>query len=491
MAKFSFDNLTQQSRLLTNEQILQIHNNALDVLENVGVYFDSYEALDILAEAGCKVDKDTKIVKFPPSLVIKAIESAPEKFKLYDREGNFYTEVGGNKVHFDPCSTPANVLTSDGVTVRQSTSEDLKLIVKTVDYLPQLDFASTSVVCSDIPVEMGDTYIYYTVMKGTSKPIIGGAIDVPGVRRTYEMVKALFGSDEAVREKPYTVFDICPSPPLKWSHISAQNIIDCARYGFPIETISLPMLGAGSPVTIAGSIVQHTAETLSGITLAQIVSPGLPCVYGGAPTLFDMKTTTTPMSSLEASMVTCGYALMGKYYGFPTHTYACMSDAKISDYQMGYESAMTALLVAQAGVNTISGAGGHDFVAEFSVEKLLMDAEVIGLIKRYLKGIDVNEETLCQDLIYEVGPGGDFLQTKHTRKWFKKDICLTGPIVDKKDRASWELDGKVDIFKRAQKQLELVKQHPGSPLDPDRSRALDEALMSIARETGVNVPLQD
>lgn len=491
MAKFSFDNIKQQLRLLSNEQIKQIHENALDLLAHVGIYFDSQEALEILDGAGCTADKSTKIVKFPPELVQKAIESAPEKFSIYDREGNFYSEIGGDKVHFDPVSTPVNVLTGDGESVRQSTSTDLKMLVRAVDFLPQLDLASTSVVCSDIPVEMGDTYIYYTVMKGTKKPIIGGAIDVPGVRRTYEMVKALFGSEQAVREKPYTIFDVCASAPLKYSHISSQNIIDCARFGFPVETISVPMLGACSPVTVAGSIVQHTAESLAGLVLTQVVRPGNPYVYGGAPVLFDMKTTTTPMSALEANLVTAGYALMGKYYGLPTHSYAALSDAKIPDYQAGYESGMSAVIVALAGINMISGAGGLDYVAEFSLEKLVMDAEVIGMVKRLLQGIEVSPETLCQDLFYQLGPGGDFLQTKHTRQWFKKELYMPGPVIDRKDRASRETAGKESIFQRAQTQLERIKQHPGSPLDEERSRVLDGALLAIAREAGVEVPLQD
>lgn len=490
MSKFSFNSMPQL-QILTSGDIMYIHENALDILENTGVFFDSEEALKILAEAGCRVDQEAKTVKFPRSLVLKSIEAAPEKFSLFDREGEFYTEIGGNAVNFDPCSTPSNILTDDGETVRKSTIEDMKLITKAVDYLSQFDLASTSVVCSDIPLEMGDTYIYYLLMKGTKKPIIGGAIDVPGIRRTFELIKAIRGSEEAVREKPYTIFDICPAPPLKWSEISSANIIDCARFGFPIESISLPMPGAGSPVTLAGSLVQHTAETLSCLTLAQTVRPGLPFVYGGAPVLFDMKTTTIPMSAIEANIITCGYALMGKYYGLPTHSYGVLSDSKVSDYQAGYESGMSGLLLAQAGVNVISGGGGLDFVAEFSVEKMVMDAEVIGMIKRFVRGIDVNEETLAQDLIHQVGPGGDFLQTKHTRKWFKKEQYLVGPVVDRKDRATWEVCGKVNIFDRARQQVEIIKQHPGSPLDLERSNKLDQAILAIAKESGVEVPLQE
>lgn len=490
VARFSFDGMPQLT-LLKPDQIERIHENALKILEDVGVYFDSDEALKFLEDAGCKVDKESKIAKFPRSLVLKCIELAPETFKLYDREGEFYTEIGGDNVHFDPCSTPSNVLVNDGISVRQSTVEDMKTIVKVADYLPQYDLMSTSVVCHDIPVEMGDLYIYYLLLKGSKKPIIGGAIDVIGVRRTLDLFKSIFGSAEAVREKPYTIFDICPAPPLKWSHISSQNIIDCARFGFPIETISLPMLGGGSPATLAGSVVQHTAETLSGIVLAQIVRPGAPMVYGGAPVLFDMRAATTPMSAFEANMISSCYALMGKYYGLPTHTYAGLSDSKIPDYQAGFESSMGALLCAQSGFNVISGAGGLDFVAEFSIEKLVMDAEVIGIIKRYLKGITFNKDTLAQDLIYEVGPGGDFMQTKHTRKWFKKEQYLASPVVDRKDRATWEANGKVEIFDRAKAEVEKIKAQPARVLDEKRSKALDDAIQEIAKEAGVTVPLAE
>jgi trimethylamine--corrinoid protein Co-methyltransferase len=490
MAKFDFAGLPPLT-ILKPDQIEQVHANALKILEDVGVYFDSDEAVGILADAGCTVDRDAKIVKFPSSLVLKCIELAPETIRLYDRDGELYTELGGNKVHFDPCSCPSNVLLDDGVSIRQSSVEDLKTIIKVADTLDQYDLQSGAVVCHDVPVAMDTIYANYLIMKGSKKPIIDGAIDVPGVRRTFELFKAIRGSEQAVREKPYAIFDICPAPPLKWSEISSANIIDCARLGLPIETISLPLPGAGSPVTLAGSIVQHTAETLSGLVLAQVIHPGLPFSYGGAPVLFDMRTTTTPMAALEANMISCGYALMGKYYGLPTHTYATLSDAKVVDYQAGYETAMSGLLCALSGFNMISGAGGLDYVAEFSIEKLVMDAEVIGMIKRLLRGIEFNEETLAQALIYEIGPGGDFLKSKHTRKWFKREQYMPSPVVDRQDRANWDAAGQVGIYQRAKEQLAAIRQQPGRPLDTDRSRALDQALMDVAAEAGVTVPLTD
>ena len=236
---------------LSQQDLETIHETALDILEGCGVYFDSDEAMKILKEAGCWVDEERKIAKFPRSLVLGCIESAPEKIALYDREGEYYTELGDQRCHFDPGSSPANMLLSDGKTVRESISDDMRTVVKVADFLPQMDFQSTAVVCGDLPDEVGDLYRLYLIMIGSKKPAVTGAFDVPGIRQMYEMIKVVRGSDEAVVARPYAIFDICASPPLKWSHISSQNIIDCARLGLPAELIAMPMPGAASPVTLA------------------------------------------------------------------------------------------------------------------------------------------------------------------------------------------------------------------------------------------------
>lgn len=471
---------------LAEQEIETIHENALQVLEQCGAYFDDDEAVQLLGEAGCLVDEGSHIVRFPRQLVLECIEAAPECIPLYDREGEFVTELGGNRCHFDPGSAPANLLMSDGITVRQSTSADMKEVVKVTDFLPQLDFQSTALVCSDVPLQVGDVFRLYQVMKESKKPVITGAFSVPGVRRMFEMIRTLRGSDQEVESKPYAIFDICASPPLKWSHISCQNIIDCARLGLPAELIAMSMPGAASPATLAGSLVQDVAEFLSGLTLSQVVRRGAPVIYAGAPVRFDMRTGTTPMSAIEAAMITCGYAQMAKYYGLPSHTYAVLSDSKLVDVQAGFESALCGLLTALAGVNVISGAGGLEFIATFSIEKLVIDAEIIGMIQKAVGGIRVTPDTLARELILEVGPGGDYLTTRHTRQWFKKEQYLVGPVVDHRHRADWEQQGSTTAFERARNYLEtVIAKHLGHPLEEEKVARLVELLKEFSREEGV------
>jgi trimethylamine---corrinoid protein Co-methyltransferase len=305
------------------------------------------------------------------------------------------------------------------------------------------------------------------------------------------MLAVMAGGYDQLKQKPIAVFDICPSPPLKWTHISSQNIIDCARYGLPLETVSMPMPGAASPATLAGSILVHTAETLSGIVLAQCVSPGAPVVYGGAPVHFDMRFGTTPLSAMEATMIAAAYSQMGKYFGLPTHTYAGLSDSKVVDAQAGLETGMSGVVAMLSGINMISGAGALDFVSCISLEKLVVDNEICGMALRLDRGIDCSTESLAVDLITQLGPGGDYLTTDHTFAWFKKEPYTPSQVIDRRDRNNWAAEGGKDAFGRAQDRVkDILENHQPEPLDDARAKELDRVAAAIMDEYGIaNLPL--
>lgn len=479
MAKFSF-NRQAKYRLLEKEEIKTIHEKALFILEHTGVKFDSEEALKILQDRGCRVDFEKQVAKIPGQLVLDCIKSTPEAIQLYDREGNPSVFLDGNSPHFAPGSAPINFMESDGVTVRAAEAGDLINISLVNDALDNIKLQSTAVNLNDVPKLIGDSYRLYLLLKTSPKPIVSGAFSVHGIADMRDLLLAIAGGEDTLRENPRVLFDICPSPPLKWTHISCQNIIDCARFGLPIETISVPMPGAASPATLAGSVLLHTVETLSGIVLAQCVERGTPMVYGGAPMYFDMRFSTTSLNSMEAELISAAYAQMAKFYGLPCHTYAALSDSKLVDVQAGLESAMSGLMALQAGINVISGAGVIDFCNTFSIEKLVIDNEICGMALRVAKGIDCSVETLAVDLITELGPGGDFLSTEHTLKWFRKEPYMPSSVIDRRNRANWEeLDAK-DTFRRAQEKAEEIRGgHQPLPLDQDRSQALDLAAKGI------------
>ncbi|HHY39562.1 MAG TPA: hypothetical protein GX507_11665 [Clostridia bacterium] len=472
-------------KVMKDEEVIRIHESALKVLEKTGVFVDCDEAIDLLGAAGAQVNRGTKIVRFPKNLVEQALAACPCEFSLFNREGDEEYPLDDAALYFDPGSCGVNVLDASGQ-VRSSTGQDLTRIAKLCDALPHFAFNSTAVYASEAPKVVGDSYRVYLVLKNSSKPVITGAFSIEGVKDMLDLLCAVCGGEEQVRTKPRAVFDVCPSPALKWTEISAKNIIDCARLGLPVELISMPMPGAASPATLAGSIVQHTAESLSGIVLAQVASPGAKVIWGGAPVVFEMRYGTTPASAVEAAMMGAATAQIGRFYGLPTHTYAALSDSKAVDVQAGLESALSGLIAALGGNTIISGPGMVEFIRTVSLEKLLIDHEIAGMIKRLVKGITMNDETLAVDVLASLGPGGDFLTADHTLRWCRKEIHVPGPVIDRRDRQAWSAEGSKDALTKAKEEVDrILAEHTPRPLSPEREAALDEVMKEIAARHGV------
>jgi trimethylamine--corrinoid protein Co-methyltransferase len=302
----------------------------------------------------------------------------------------------------------------------------------------------------------------------------------------FDMLAILAGGRQALAQKPLAVFDVCPSPPLIWSNFGSQNLIDLARAGVPAEIVSMPLAGAAAPVTLLGSVVQHAAECLSGITIHQLAQPGAPIVWGGAPAIFDMRHGTTPMGAIETAMIDASYAQVGKSFDLPTHTYLGASDAKLIDAQAGLESGVSAIVGALAGINMISGAGMLDFLACHSPEKLVIDAEAIAMAKRLLDGVQVRTETLATAMFEGLNFKGDFLKQKITRKLFRQEQYLPSNIIDRGSIRAWQDGGSLDALARAKSRLtELLAAYERPPLPSEQERELHRMVTGLAREAGM------
>jgi len=484
MEKFSFQS-QPKLRMLTDEQITVIHEKALDILENTGVYFQNQKALQVLADNGANVDFNTKIVKFTPQMVIKAIEKAPSSFQLYNRKGDPVATIGDDNVYFNPGSAGIRFLEADGKTAREAVGTDLVKIAKVCEAMDHIDLLSTALTPYDIPQNIGDSYRVYALLKHSTKPFITGAYSVQGMSSIRELLAIDSGGYNNLKAKPRAVLDITSISPLKWTEISCNNILDAAEYGLPIETISVPLLGAASPATLAGSVLLHTVETLSGIILTQLVNPGNPMVYGGAPMLFDMKNLTTSLNSIETSIISAAFSQMGKYYGMPVHTYSCLSDSKINDSQAGLETAISGVAALLADINIISGPGMLDFCNTFSLEKLVIDNEICGMAHRLAKGINFTDETLAVDLISEMGSHGDYLSSKHTFKWFKKEPYMPSSVIDRQNFDKWHENGSKSSFEHAREIVEEIMKSPKAPaLSSKMSDALDDTWRKIVLADG-------
>ena len=428
-------------------------------------------ALDLLASGGARVGDG--VARIPESLVRHALETVPREFFLYDRAGHAAVHYGGDDVHFDPGSSCLNILDADTQQPRPAQADDLAQMVQVTEMLPQYAAQSTAMVCNDVPSEIGDWYRLLLVLWYSSKPIVTGAFSVPTLRTMIALLAADSGGNEALKKKPRAIFDVCPSPPLNWSEFASQNLIELARAGVPAELISMPLAGATAPVTLAGAIVQHAAESLAGITIHQLASPGAPVVWGGAPAIFDMSTGNAPMGAIETAMLDLGCAQVGKSLGLPTHAYLVASDARLIDAQAGAESGSSAFLGALAGINMISGAGMLDFLACHSIEKLVIDAEAIASAQRLLEGIFPRTDTLALGMFAQTGLSGDFLKLKETRVLFRKEQHFPSSVTDRSGDANTP-----DLHTRARQRVrELLENYQRPSITPE----VEEALLAVAR----------
>ncbi len=473
--------------ILSSELVEQIIAEAYELLMDPGVRVHNDEALQLLGDAGAPVDLQTKIARIPQQMAQNALETAPSEFHLYDLDGRPVVHYGGDSVQFDPGSAAITILDSDTQQQRVPLTADFVDFVKLVEMLPQIDAQSTAMICGDVPEEVGDLYRLYLALNFMRKPIITGAFRKDTWWVMKDMLVAVAGSADALIQRPIAVFDVCPSPPLLWSDLTCQNMIDCAKNGIPSELVSMPLSGATAPVTLAAAVVQHAAECMSGVTICQLAKRGAPIVWGGSPAAFDMREGTTPMGAVETWMIDCAYAQVGKALGMPTHAYLGMSDAKVVDAQCGLESAGGAFMAALAGVNMVSGAGMMDFESCQSFEKLVIDAEIIGMAKRLLAGVQAREQPIALDLMRKLGHRADYLAQPHTLKWFNKELYIPSAVIDRGSLDGWKKKGSKTATRRAADRVtELLANYHPPEISRELRRELRELTTDAARRFGMD-----
>jgi trimethylamine--corrinoid protein Co-methyltransferase len=474
-------------QLLTPELIGRILGEAFELLSSPGVRVGSAPVVELLRSAGAEVKDGVACI--PEPLVRNCLASAPRDFFLYNRQGEKAVHYGGDDVHFDPGSCCVQMLDPETLEARPSETRDLVRIVQVTEMLPQFAAQSTAVVCSDACSDarassaIGDLYRLLVVLQHSHKPVVTGSFSAAGLPGMIDLLAADSGGRDNLRKKPRAVFDVCPSPPLNWSEFGSHNLLDLARAGVPAEIVSMPLAGGAAPVTLAGSVTQHAAEVLAGITLHQLAGPGSPIVWGGAPAIFDMRTGGAPMGAIETAMLNMACAEVGKNLGLPTHGYLVATDSKLVDAQAGGESARSALLGALSGINMISGAGMLESLACHSVEKLVLDAESIASAYRLVQGVEIRGESLATAMFAQTGLSGEFLKLKETRALFRQEQYLPSFVIDRSARGS---EPPSDAFSRARIRVnELVNMYQKPSLPEDVLRKFQSIVEREADRAGM------
>jgi trimethylamine--corrinoid protein Co-methyltransferase len=473
-------------RFLTDELRDRIVAEARDLICKLGVEIHNDAVLSLLHDHGARIDKGKQRVYYTQEIIDKSIKVARPSFTLYDSLGNAAVDLSGLNVNYTPGSAAINILDSTTDQIRRPTTTDYVRYARLMTGMQHVASQATAMIPSDVPELISDSYRLYLSLLFCEKPVVTGAFTIEGFEIMKDLQLAVRGSREALATKPLTVFSCCPTSPLKWSQVTSQNVVDCAQYAIPVEYIAMPLSGFMAPVTLVGSVVQHTAETLSGLAISQLVNPGTPVLWGGSPAVFDLRYETTPMGDIGTMMMDCAYHEIGKHLGLPTQAYIGLSDAKLLDAQAGLESAMGATLAALAGINNISGPGMLDFESCFSLEKLVLDNEICGMTFRMLKGVEAREDFPSLPRFEELLREQHLLISDHTRKYVKEEIYFPGPVIDRANRSRWREDGGLTLKQRTAHTVDkIVSECPPVRLSGKVLGELTRLMAAEARKHGM------
>ena len=466
--------------VLSDDLIGKILDEAKRIMAETGMEIRGENMRQRMVDHGLKTDASGMRVLFPVDVIDKAIADAPKSFTLFNRDGQPHAELGGNNVHFVPGSSGLKIQDHRTGQTRLANSSDFIEYARICDGLEHIAYLATAFSTNkDIESQVSDAWRLYMSLITSKKPIVSGAFSEHGVPRMVEMMQ-LFRSDHAeLVAKPLSMFTITATGNFRYGEDSCQNLLDCVDAGIPVEIVPVTLMGLIAPVTLVGALVFHCVDVLTGLTMAQIVKPGTPVVFGGAPATFHMKAACSPMAAIEAQHLNVGYVAIAKSLNLPTQAYMALSDGKMLDAQAGGETFSSALLAAIAGVNSVSGPGMLDFVLTFSLPKLVFDNEVCGQALHFVREIEVIEDLPTDELVAQLMQDDHLITAEHTLKHWPEELYLTDPVIDRLNRETWEEAGSMELYDRACLEVEQ-RLADYQPFDTDPR--IDAAMRKLIQE---------
>jgi trimethylamine---corrinoid protein Co-methyltransferase len=453
-------------RLLTMEQINRLHSATLELLETVGIRVMYPEAVDMLAGAGCRVKPDN-IVLIPGHLVEACIQSAPSSITIYNRLGNEAMRLEGNRTYFGMGTDLTQTYDMETGHMRQSRLCDVAHAARVGDALEDIDFIGSYALPYDSPVNLIYIDSFKSELENSVKPIFYTAAGIEDIRVIHEMAAAVMGGNDALQEKPIHIHYAEPLSPLTHSTGAIQKLFFCAENGVPVNYTPGMMSGASAPVTLAGAIAVGNAEALSGIVLHQLRAKGAPIVSGFGMSTFDMKTSACVYGCPEYRLALSACADLFHFYGIPMWGTAGVTDSHCIDQQAAMEWAVSLMTAILDGANLVHDVGylGQGLVGHPAA--LVMCSEIISYVRRMARGFEIDAEHLALDVIREVGPQGDFISTRHTFDFFRKEHWQPH-LCNRRTLDNWKAQGEKTWAEKAiERTREILSTHRTTPLSDD------------------------
>lgn len=461
-------------RMLSDEQLVAIHNASLDILSRTGIVMKNARARELLLDAGAW--EQAGRIKLPEFLVMEAIATAPSRIPMFNRLGELTMPLESGKVFFGPGSDCIFTMDLDTGERRKATALDIQRIAHLCDGLAQIDFIMSMGNPSDVPPM--DIYIHELVsmIRGSVKPVCYTANNREDMEDIYAIASAVAGGEAELREKPFLILYAEPISPLLYSDESVDKLLFCAETGIPVTYPPSPNTGGGGPITVAGALALGNAECLAGLVLTQLVRPGTPFLYGMNIAALDMKSAIVSYGAPEWALSMPAWTELGRYYDLPVWGAAGATDSKVVDAQAGLEATVTVMSAFLSRCNLVHDVGYIEYGTTSSMEMLVVVDEIIRDVRFVMGGIQVDEQTLALDAIHRAQPGAGFLADDHTLdnwKWAQ----WRPDLIDRMRYDNWVKKGSKDMTQRANERArKILAEHRVPPLAEEAEKAIRDVI---------------
>lgn len=445
-----------QLKVLSEEQVHDIHLATLNLLKAHGVEIRHEGILKMLADAGADVDFRRQVVLFPEYLVEESIRKAPKSIRCCGRDPNEDFLLEGSKTYFGPCSGSVYFIDLETGAKRRGRLSDVKTVARVCDFLENIDFVMGLTSPSDVPSKVVGLYEQYGVMTATRKHTLLYAYH--GAELTRVMIKIaqlLAGGERELRRRPLASLYAEPLSPLIFGREYVEALMEWSKAGLPLIWAPCPMCGGTAPITLAGMAVQGSAESLAGNVICQLISPGTPFVFGYVPIVMDMRRAVASYGSAESMLMEIILAQISHYYQLPSWGTGGITDSKTLDEQAISEATMNLMTAALSGNNLIHDIGFMEAAKIGSLDLIVICDELIAMLQRVMSGVNVNPETLATEAIKEAGHGGSFLGIGHTLRYFASEHWMP-EMMDRSSWDRWTREGRKTLGQRANERIERI-----------------------------------
>jgi trimethylamine---corrinoid protein Co-methyltransferase len=466
--------------ILSDEKVERIHSAALELLRNTGMVILERKSLELLDGAGCRIDTNEQRAFFPPELIEKALSTSPRVVKLYDRLGEEAMVLGSGCFHTRTSSGATGILDLESGKRRTPTVQDAVDAARLADALPHIHGVSCMAVQpGELAVTTVDVHVMRIVLENTIKPVGYVCLNQHLIDSVLEMTATVVGGEQALSEKPIITGLAESTSPLRLVSSQLEVLRAFASRGLPLTLHAHPMAGFTAPATLAGELVVTHAEILALVTLAQLTCLGTPLIYGMSSSVPDMRNGMNLSGAPEIGILGAAVARLAKLCGLPCLV-STGTDAHAAGSQSVIERLMTLLPPALAGVDLVNLTTLGTKMS-FCLEQLVLDDMLVSMVARLLAGIVVDEESLALDLIEQVGPGGAYLATEHTRQHHRQEL-LTPDLITRTSRDSVDQDSLPDLVDKArQKARQMLLEHSVPPLPEQVKEQLDGIVAEVER----------